>query len=301
MALEINKIHCMDALTGLRQMDDQSVNCIVTSPPYWNQRDYGVEGQIGMEKSPEEYIQKIVFVFHEINRILRDDGTLWLNLGDTYDRKTKNLLGIPWKVAFELQADGWHLRQDIIWSKPNPMPESVIDRCTKSHEYLFLLTKSAKYYFDHGAMLEEATGYDGRQDTKYKGGKKDISVGAHERWRYKNLQSDGQRPNTMHFKRLVGEEYLSPVRNRRSVWTVATEPFREAHFATYPEKLIEPCLLAGCPAGGIVLDPFMGSGTTAIVADRYNRSYIGFEINPEYIKIAERRIAKNQPRLNELS
>jgi len=299
--LEWNRIYNMDCFDGLRMIDDESINCVITSPPYYRLRNYEVKGQIGLEDTPEEYIQKIVFVFHEINRILRDDGTLWLNLGDTYDRKTKNLLGIPWKVAFELQADGWHLRQDIIWSKPNPMPESVIDRCTKSHEYLFLLTKSAKYYFDHGAMLEEATGYDGRQDTKYKGGKKDISVGAHERWRYKNLQSDGQRPNTMHFKRLVGEEYLSPVRNRRSVWTVATEPFREAHFATYPEKLIEPCILAGCPKDGVVLDPFMGAGTTAIVADRFNRSYIGFEINPEYIKIAEKRIAKNQPRLNELS
>ena len=219
-------------------------------------------------------------MFRECKRILRDDGTLWVNIGDSYagsgngsgdyredgasiskndakygthkpgtpnGLKPKDLIGIPWMLAFALRADGWYLRQDIIWAKPNPMPESVKDRCTKSHEYIFLLSKSQKYYYDSKAIMELATGFDGRKDTKYKGGPKDMAGGAHERWQYKNLQPDGQQPNTMHLNRLEGNEYMSPVRNKRDVWTVTTKPYKGAHFATFNPELIKPCILAGAP------------------------------------------------------
>ena len=283
-----------------------------------------IDQQIGLEQTPAEYVNDIVQVFREVWRILRDDGTVWLNLGDSYNGsggaggdyiegglkegqpkypgrhinnlKLKDLIGIPWMVAFALRDDGWWLRQDIIWAKPNPMPESVKDRCTKAHEYIFLLTKSPKYYYDYEAILEPATGYDGRKDTKYKGGDKDVSIGKHERWQYKNLQDDGQQPNTMHLKRLEGEEYVSPVRNRRSVWTIPTSPYRGAHYATFPPKLIEPMILAGCPAGGIVLDPFVGSGTTVMVANHLGRKGIGLDLNFKYLKDnAKERIATVQP------
>jgi len=283
-----------------------------------------IDQQIGLEQTPAEYVDNIVQVFREVWRILRDDGTVWLNLGDSYNGsggaggdyiegglkegqpkypgrhinnlKLKDLIGIPWMVAFALRDDGWYLRQDIIWHKPNPMPESVKDRCTKAHEYIFLLTKSPKYYYDYEAILEPATGYDGRKDTKYKGGDKDVSIGKHERWQYKNLQDDGQQPNTMHLKRLEGEEYVSPVRNRRSVWTIPTSPYRGAHYATFPPKLIEPMILAGCPAGGIVLDPFVGSGTTVMVANHLGRKGIGLDLNFKYLKDnAKERIATVQP------
>ena len=273
---------------------DGSVNCIVTSPPYYGLRNYQVDEQIGLEQTPQEYIDNLVQVFRECWRILRDDGNAWIVIGDSYvsntgdrskvggfqanpdkDRllaesamsfnkksgnlKSKDLIGIPWMVAFALRDDGWYLRQDIIWHKPNPMPESVKDRCTKAHEYVFLLSKLPNYYYDYEAVLEPATGYDGRKDTKFKGSIKSydgvmpggkpqtFAQNGHERWQYKNLQDDGQQPNTMHLKRLEGEEYMSPVRNRRSVWTVPTSPYKGAHFATYPPELIEPCILAGCP------------------------------------------------------
>lgn len=339
--LKVNKIYQGDVLEILKTFPDESIHCCVTSPPYWGLRDYGVEGQIGLEKTPEEYVSKMVEVFREVKRVLRKDGTLWLNLGDSYAMKfgggkgrksgttkaavdeiekppreippglkPKDLVGIPWMVAFALRADGWYLRQDIIWHKPNCMPESVKDRCTKAHEYIFLLSKNRKYYYDNEAIKEDA-----------KTGK----------------------------------------RNKRSVWTVTTKPFKGAHFAVFPEDLIEPCILAGtspqaceicgapwervverkrfkrnelppsdpryrpnvyqgayngingkgdagytetktigwqptctCQNEGkgrcIVLDPFMGSGTTAVVALKHNRNYIGIELNPEYIKIAEKRI-----------
>jgi DNA modification methylase len=311
--LEINKIYQGNVLKVLKTFPDESIHCCVTSPPYWGLRDYGVEGQLGLESTPEEYVSKMVEVFREVKRVLRKDGTLWLNLGDSYcgtgnkgeykdpkyldgrngqkvalnnkikGMKSKDLVGIPWMVAFALRADGWYLRQDIIWHKPNPMPESVKDRCTKAHEYIFLLSKSRKYYYDHEAIKEPAA-YDGRKDTLLKGSPKyekgvvpgqvehSMATKGHERWK-KNERG----------------EY---VRNKRSVWTIPPKPFKEAHFATFPEKLIEPCILAGCPEGGIVLDTFMGSGTTAVVALKHNRNYIGIELNPEYIKIAEKRISE---------
>jgi DNA modification methylase len=300
---------------------DRCVHTIVTSPPYYGLRDYGVDGQIGLEVTPDEYIANLVAVFRECKRILRDDGTLWVNIGDSYASmksrynqkaqnlnggksqdnvfqgnktdlyhhpelgiKDKDLIGIPWMLAFALRADGWYLRQDIIWAKPNPMPESVKDRCTKSHEYIFLLSKSAHYYYDNEAIKELATGYDGRKDTKYKGGPKDMAGGAHERWQYKNLQPDGQQPNTMHLNRLVGEEYMSPVRNKRDVWTVTTKPYKGAHYATFNPELIKPCILAGAPEGGIVFDPFVGSGTTVATAIQLGRKGIGIDLSFKYLQ-----------------
>ena len=281
--IELNKIYQGDVLKVLRKLPNECVDCVITSPPYYGLRDYGVNGQIGIEKTPEEYVSKMVDVFREVKRILKKEGTLWLNLGDSYWNnfgggsktmttgnaaavkirgrnnkpkhylfKIKDLIGIPWRVAFALQADRWYLRQDIIWAKPNSMPESVTDRCTKSHEYIFLLTKSPNYYFDNDAIKEPAA-YDGRKDIKYKG---------------------------------------NYVRNKRSVWTVITKPFKESHFAIFPEKLIEPMVKAGCPEDGIVLDPFMGSGTTALVARKLGRNYIGIELNQKYIEISERRLAQ---------
>ncbi len=291
-----------------------------------------VDKQIGLEETPEEYIQKLTDVFREVRRVLKDDGTLWLNIGDTYNgnkqgntetvkhsaiagkqdfhkklwdgAKQKDLIGIPWMLAFSLRADGWYLRQDIIWHKPNPMPESVKDRCTKSHEYMFLLSKKQKYYFDYEAIQELATGYDGRKDTLNKGSQKyenasylqettsgmTMAAKGHERWQYKNLADKGQMPNSMHIRRADGEkDVFYPVRNKRDVWTVPTQPIRDAHFATFPEELIKPCILAGARPNGIVLDPFFGSGTTGRVAISLNRQYLGIELNPEYIEIEKKR------------
>lgn len=329
------KIICGDALDVLKTLDSESVDCCITSPPYWGLRDYGVEGQLGLEKSPEDFVNKLVAIFKEAKRVLKNEGTLWLNLGDSYNSTpigrqvdpkrltsngeysydfkkpfwdglpAKNLIGIPWRVAFALQADGWYLRQDIIWAKPNPMPESVTDRCTKSHEYIFLLSKSPKYYFDNEAIQERATGYDGRKDTMMKGSEKyadgnylaggnanSLSIKGRERWKWhKSAITPGQTPHTKALKRMDGEKDPQyPIRNRRSVWTVNTMPYKEAHFATFPEKLIEPMILAGCPKGGTVLDPFSGAGTTGVVAKKFGRNYIGIELNPEYVKMSEKRI-----------
>lgn len=288
-----------DALTVLKTLPGQSVHCCVTSPPYWGLRDYGVEGQLGLEKSPEEYVSKMVEVFREVRRILRDDGTLWLNLGDSYARgrggdglqtanigshlanrpanipaglKPKDLVGIPWRVAFALQQDGWYLRQDIIWHKPNPMPESVRDRCTKSHEYIFLLAKSQKYYFESKAIHEET----GKTYTRKASG-----------YTIKETQGcyDGRRGLGF-----ATRDIVTSGRNKRSVWTVTTKPFKGAHFATFPPDLIEPCILAGSPVGGIILDPFFGAGTVGLVALKHNRQFIGIELNPDYIAIAKKRI-----------
>lgn len=336
--MEFNRILQGDSLEVLKTLPDNIIDCCITSPPYYGLRDYGVEGQIGLEETPEKYIQKLVDVFHEVKRVLKDDGTLWVNIGDSYaggagrwggsdfisDKQTSNngslsqisvskkwqhktikskdLIGIPWMLAFALRTDGWYLRQDIIWHKPNPMPESVKDRCTKSHEYIFLLSKSPHYYFDYEAIQEEATGYDGRKDTMHKGSnkytqecmpgmqKQEMASRAHERWKFKNLQDKGQTTQTMHERRAEGkQDILYPVRNKRDVWRVPTKPNKEAHFATFPEDLIRPCILAGCDVGGVVLDPFFGSGTTGMVAQKYNRNYLGIELNPEYISIANKR------------
>lgn len=311
-----------DCVEGMRTLADRSVHCCVTSPPYWGLRDYGHEGQIGLEDTPEAYVGRMVEVFREVRRVLRDDGTLWLNLGDSYAGgggfspdapcnvkrrqmmaegthshgafrlgasqhvrnksggvkpqgviKPKDLVGVPWRVAFALQADGWWLRQDIIWHKPNPMPESVTDRCTKAHEYVFLLTKSERYYYDAKAVSEiSVSGPDRRLRSSIfaKAG----TQGGHARGA-EYLESDG-------------------TRNRRSVWTVTTKPYSGAHFAVMPAALVEPCIKAGCPEGGTVLDPFAGSGTTLAVAAELGRNAIGCELNPAYIELAEKRIKESR-------
>lgn len=281
-----------DALEKLKTMPDQSVHCCVTSPPYYGLRDYGVEGQMGLEKTPEEYVAKMVEVFREVRRVLRDDGTLWLNLGDSYANsgmggnpdesrhrkqatnagsliagrrgQAKQLLGIPWRVAFALQSDGWILRQDIIWHKPNPMPESVNDRCTKAHEYLFLLAKSQRYYFDSEAMKEPAM-YAGKP-----------RGGSTKRYEQNEAGMDNKFYET---------------RNRRSVWSIIPCSYKGAHFAVFPPALIEPCIKAGCPVDGTVLDPFGGSGTTGQVAKSLGRNAILIELNPNYIPLIEERVA----------
>ena len=305
----INTIHNENCLTTLSRMADKSINCCVTSPPYFGLRDYGHDDQVGLEPTPEEYVQKIVEIFREVRRVLKDDGTLWLNIGDSYagsgrgpgkningkqhhlegkhncltpeGLKPKDLIGIPWMVAFALRADGWYLRQDIIWAKPNPMPESVKDRCTKSHEYIFLLSKSKKYYYDADSIKTPSP------ESSLKRIDQNINkqAGSH------GGQDRGGRP----MKAVIGEGGA----NKRSVWTVTTKPYKEAHFATYPVDLIVPCIKAGCPEGGIVYDPFMGAGTTAVACTRLNRRWVGSELNQEYCDIAGQRIAPlvNQTRL----
>lgn len=323
-----------DAHDALITVEDRSVQCCVTSPPYYGLRDYGADGQIGVEDTPEEYIDRLVSVFREVRRVLKDDGTLWLNIGDSYcnsngyaraseqfqrqgrndapanDRdlaalhgagyKTKDLMGIPWMLAFALRADGWYLRQDIIWHKPNPMPESVTDRCTKAHEYIFLLSKSPQYYFDHEAIQEVATGYDGRKDTEMKGsakyeGTNESAANSHERWRFKNLQDKGQTTHTMHERRAEGlPDEMYAVRNKRDVWSVSVKPYSGAHFATFPPDLITPMILAGSRGGDTVLDPFTGSGTTGYVCKKLGRNFLGTELNPEYVALARDRIDGKQ-------
>lgn len=296
-----------DCVASMRGLPDQSAHTCVTSPPYFGLRDYGMDGQIGLEDTPEAFVARLVEVFREVRRVLRDDGTLWLNLGDSYAGgngagkwregsaradgnvrgdgegsrrnrngngsvegvKPKDLIGIPWRVAFALQADGWYLRQDIIWHKPNPMPESVTDRCTKAHEYIFLLSKGPRYYFDAEAIKEPAI-YAGKRDSV----------------KQKEFRGKGPIPGTGQ----SSFRAITETRNRRSVWTVAAKPFKGAHFATFPPDLIEPCILAGAPFGGTVLDPFGGSGTTAGVAIRNGRNAILCELNPEYAALVDRRI-----------
>jgi DNA modification methylase len=265
-----------NSLDSLNKIGTNSVQSCVTSPPYWNLRDYKNEKQLGQEATPEEYVQNLCAILDQVHRVLKDDGTLWLNIGDTY-QKNKNLAGIPFKVAFELQRRGWILRQDIIWNKPNPMPESVTDRCTRSHEYIFLLTKNAKYYFDADAIKEPlAESSIGRlnQDIENQIG---------------TTRANGGAKTNGNFK-AVGD--IENGRNKRSVWTITTKPYKEAHFATYPPDLIEPCILAGSKIGDTILDPFSGSGTTGQVAMVNGRNYIGMELNPEYVKISEKRIVE---------
>jgi DNA modification methylase len=297
-----------DVRVLLKKLRSDYINCVVTSPPYWGLRDYGVAGQIGLESTLAEYIETMVGVFREVWRVLRRDGTLWLNMGDSYASawvcnrrnvvgngslengkrdnrpnrlvnglKEKDLCGVPWRLAFALQADGWYLRSDIIWSKPNPMPESVTDRPTKSHEYLFLMSKSERYYYDAEAIREP---YNEASLSRYNYQfAASTSPGRHkpenkdERYKQKR---DGA-PN-------------SNGRNRRTVWQIATAPFPAAHFATFPPKLVEPCILAGCPVPGIVLDPFAGAGTVGLVANQLGRHALLFELNPAYCEMAHRRI-----------
>lgn len=285
----MNRIINADALQALRELPDNVVDCCISSPPYYGLRDYGVAGQIGLEKTPEEYISRLVDVFAEVRRVLREDGTLWVNIGDSYAGsqgrwsgvkdmnskqssnrgsygfveheeilskkwqhptiKSKDMIGIPWMLAFALRADGWYLRQDIIWQKPNPMPESIGDRCTKAHEYIFLLSKNRKYYFNQ-------------------------------------IKESCSSSNVDNF-----------MRNKRSVWTVSPKPFKGAHFATFPPELIRPCVLAGSRIGGVVLDPFVGSGTTGLVAAQHGREFVGIEINPDYVKLAQERLLNVQQRM----
>ncbi|WP_454912713.1 DNA-methyltransferase [Variovorax gossypii] len=295
----LNRCHFGDRIETMRGMPAGIVQTCVTSPPYFGLRDYGHAGQIGLEETPAEFVAKLVEVFREVRRLMRDDGTLWLNLGDSYagggcgardeDRwpkqsrndnmpvhaktktglKAKDLIGIPWRVAFALQDDGWYLRQDIVWSKPNPMPESVDDRCTKAHEYIFLLSKSASYYCDMKAIEEPAVSSlaDIRR-ARILGRGEQAASGAY--------LGSPQRDKSGGFP---VRDVEHPTRNRRSVWTVPTAPYKGAHFATFPPALIEPCILAGAPAGGVVLDPFFGSGTTGQVSQQLGRDFIGIELN----------------------
>lgn len=351
-----------DCIDRLRTISDCSVHCCITSPPYFGLRDYGHTGQIGLEETPDAYVAKLVEVFREVRRLLRDDGTLWLNLGDSYggswgnyggknrgagkqraivsgsrvpneawDERTafipagaklpsKQLLGIPWRVAFALQADGWILRQDIIWHKPNPMPESVRDRCTKSHEYIFLFAKQQRYYFDQEAikvplkvplkdtsvarLIQDVENQEGsaRVPGKTNGNMKAVRFGGNKQCPDTRLQSGKEWKPTMagggtkiskghsgYFDK-DGKPLCGSKANKKSVWTVPTRGYKGAHFATFPPQLIEPCILAGCPEGGTVLDPFGGSGTTGQVAKSLFRNAILIEINPRYLPLMEQRL-----------
>lgn len=367
--MEINKIYLGDNLETLKSLDDNSVNCCITSPPYYGLRDYGTakwiggdpncphrnlnpfgnnttvgthkkmkelgldagnshifkqvckkcgaireDKQVGLEETPEEYIERLVAIFHEVKRILKDDGTLWVNIGDTYNAssydkraeyamsekqksntgsynngverpqakncKPKDMIGIPWMLAFALRNDGWYLRQDIIWAKPNPMPEPIKDRCVKSHEYIFLLSKKPHYYFDYEA-IQEPCAESSEQRYKY-----EFNTGKEQM----DFRPNGA-SNTMGLKNFTG------MRNKRDVWSVLPSSYKGAHFATFPESLILPMIMAGCPKDGVVLDPFMGSGTTAVVAKKNNRNFIGCELNQEYVTMAERRISSVTPKL----
>lgn len=307
-----------DALSVLKTLDDESINCCVTSPPYYNLRDYGVDGQIGLENSPEEYIQKLVEIFREVRRVLKKDGTLWVNIADSYagsgkgrvkggvakretfgkvqsgnagsingilkktvsdNCKPKDLIGIPWMLAFALRADGWYLRQDIIWAKPNPMPESVKDRCTKSHEYIFMFSKTPRYYFDSKAIQEDAVTYEELKRRVRNG---------HGEWKTKKAASTYAVSGVGRSRETLYSE--GGKRNKRDVWTITTKPYKGAHFATFPPDLIEPCILAGCPENGIVLDPFAGSGTTGMVAKKNKRNFVLIELNEEYVALCKDRV-----------
>jgi DNA modification methylase len=376
----VEKILTGDCRVLLRDLPAESINCVVTSPPYWGLRDYKIEpllwedgwrGVHGLEPTIELYVRHSIEIFREIRRVLRSDGTLWLNLGDSYagggrggnptadsstlqgtlstqeasmirrsikppdGLKPKDLIGVPWRVAFALQADGWYLRQDIIWHKPNPMPESVIDRCTKAHEYLFLFSKSERYYFDAEAIKEPAawnskhtkfpdgwdTGTGGHGAFHREGREKGKRVNGAASWKgsaFDDPRDLEAHPDTGRGPRAAGnkshkgvteyeasetEEHRTKVglmniaetayetRNKRSVWTIASKPFKGAHFATFPPKLVEPCILAGSPLHGIVLDPFAGAGTVALVARNFGRHCVLMEMNPEYVVMAERRLA----------
>ena len=303
----LNKCHFNDCLETLKRMPDGIAQTCVTSPPYFNLRDYsGGAAEIGRESTPAEFVAALVAVFREVRRALKDDGTLWLNIGDSYG-KGKQLLGIPWRLAFALQDDGWILRQEIIWAKPNPLPESVRDRCTKSHESIFLLAKSEKYYFDSGAIkepaapaslqrwsqdIEQQAGSD-RVPGKTNGAMKAVGgKGGKNAFRGQGHQREGDNGPANREGRDMQDVGASETRNKRSVWTVATTPYSGAHFATFPRALIQPCILAGAPAGGVVLDPFFGSGTSGQVAQALGRKFIGCELNPAYKALQDERLCQ---------
>lgn len=340
----LDRCHFGDVRAVLRRMiaDGVKVQTVVTSPPYWGLRDYGHDGQIGLEPTFAEFLVTMVEVFDLVRQVLEDDGTAWVNMGDCYGGvagsgvKSKDMVGQPWRLAFALQDAGWWLRQDIIWNKPNPMPESVRDRCTKAHEYIFLLAKSERYYFDFDAFQEAVNGgaharrsleamglkrpgfghgYDDEAKPRYKtpdgwdtsrgkGGHGSFHKEGREKGHVPNVgRRDGPPGNPSERKLAEAgsgtknntsmDEALAVMpatRNRRSVWTVASEPYSGAHFATFPTKLIEPCILAGCPVGGVVLDPFFGSGTTGQVAQQLGRKFIGIELNPAYKPLQDERL-----------
>lgn len=357
MELQLNTIHVGDALEWLKSLPDNSVNCIVTSPPYWHLRDYGVKGQIGLEKTPEAFINKLVAIFAEARRVLRKEGVCWVNMGDSYagngaaygnekstlqgrkrgtemgakrkvkarsGLKAKDLVGTPWMLAFALRADGWYLRQDIIWTKPNPMPESVIDRCTKAHEYLFMLTKSSRYWYDaaaiHTPLADKTYSTFGMAPTGYGDGSglvasenwaNSIKVRRPKEWKTpagwdtgqgthgsfhkdgRNRDADKQRGHSRRhagfndrWDKVSKEEQQIYGANKRSVWTIATHGYKGAHFATFPPELARTCILAGCPTGGVVLDMFAGTNTTGIEARLLCRNYVSCELNPAYAELA---------------
>lgn len=311
-----------DALKTLRKMPSESVHCVVTSPPYWNLRDYGVAGQLGLEATPQKYVRALVKIMREVRRVLRSDGTCWVNLGDSYmggvgkstitskrnhdavkaariaiagmggprhrkapGLKEKDLCGIPWRVALAMQADGWWLRSDVIWHKPSPLPESVRDRPSRAHEYVFLFTKSAQYSYDAKAISEPLLHPEKSlpRDMSRAFSRRRLTAVDHDQAEYSSRETEA--PTT---------------KNARTVWTIAQTPFPDAHFATFPSKLVEPCVLAGCPRGGIVLDPFAGSGTTLAVALEHGRQAIGIELNPDYAVMIERRLSRAQYPLPEV-
>jgi DNA modification methylase len=299
-----------DCLQMLKRLPSESINTCITSPPYWGLRNYNdEEKQLGMEDTPEDFVENLVKVFREVKRVLRDDGTVWLNLGDSYNTtqagnktwgdgvgankhyvdgsipkkrnliqglKKKDLIGIPWRTALALQNDGWYLRQDIIWNKPNPMPESITDRCTKAHEYIFLLTKKPQYYFDNEAIKEDSVSINSKGEV----GKANSTI---------NIGKSVADKEGFEIRDGLKNMGVYPQKNKRSVWTVTTKPYKDAHFATFPQDLIEPCVLAGCPKDGLVLDPFAGSGTTGQVALANNRKAVLIELNAEYVQLIKKR------------
>jgi len=332
----MNKIEFGDCRETMRRWaaDGIKAQTCVTSPPYYGLRDYGHKNQIGLEETPEEYIKTMVEVFRCVWDVLADDGTLWLNIGDSYYNyrpgkgqalvkqtvannnqdlpqtcarrgnkldglKEKDLIGIPWMLAFALRADGWYLRQDIIWHKPNPMPESVQDRCTKAHEYIFLLSKQQKYYYDVDAIAEPAQYWGERDRTNGKYHNEGSGLTPHTGLTGKkktNIKFGGNKygnsNDPKHATKSGNDWEANETRNKRSVWSVTNKPYAGAHFAVFPSSLIEPCILAGAPVGGIVLDPFMGSGTTAQVAQNFGRQYLGCELNEDYKSLQEKRLSQ---------
>lgn len=334
----MSKILFGDAAETLKQIQSDSVDVCVTSPPYYGLRDYGADGQIGLEQTPDEYIQKLVAVFREVKRVLRSDGTCWIVIGDSYSGsgkgsalypdkanrykqgsnkgmiganavvkakargiKRKNLIGIPWMLAFALRDDGWYLRDDIIWAKPNPMPESVRDRCTKSYEHILMLSKSPHYYFDGEAISEpiaDSTAKRFSQNVEAQAGSSKAYGKTKGNMKACKSRYGGNKytatPEVFNRTKSGNMYSYRPRRNKRNVWTVSTKPYKGAHFATFPPDLIEPCILAGSRVGGIVIDPFVGSGTTAEVAQRLGREYIGIEINSEYELLIRKRLKNKE-------